>query len=225
MNRPADGPGPSLWFDAPIGFTELPLDADPEDRTVRVLDGLDAFYPQATAEQKLSAALSAEAGLRAQLAQGLCYAADCRYLAEDGQVILGTFQLFARPEPVGEPLTFAQRNARQLAAQRPDAEVGVLGLPCGRALVATEDRVVPVPAGTYGTERHGTATIRQLEVLLAHPDASHLLVLVFGTEHVAYWEEWLPVLAQALGGLSFYPPAAGGPGATPAGDRIRAAFG
>ncbi|MEY9947599.1 hypothetical protein [Kitasatospora sp. GAS1066B] len=218
------GPAPTLWFEAPIGFTELPLDADPAERTTQVLEGLDAFYPQATAEQKLSAALSGEAGLREQLAQGLVYGASCRYHAEDGRAIHGLFQLYVRAEAVGEPLTFAQRNAGPLAAAHPQAEVGVLGLPCGRALVTTEDSVVPVPGRTFGIAEDGTATVRQIQALLAHPGAQHLVAAVFSTEDLGYWEEWLPLVASALSGLSFYPPqeqAVGG-GVS---DRIREAFG
>ncbi|MDH6142607.1 hypothetical protein P3T35_004635 [Kitasatospora sp. GP30] len=222
--------GPAVWFEAPVGFTELPLDIDPGNRTTLILEGLDALYPQVPVEQKLSATLSAEAGLRAQLAQGLRYAASCLYRASDGRVIHGLFQLSVRATATGEPLTFAQRGAPRLAAARPHAEVGVLGLPCGRVLVATEDHMVRVPGTTFGVAEDSVVTLRQLEALLAHPDGRHLVAVVFSTGDLDYWEEWLPVLANALSGLSFYPPQADGP--PPPGttgdmgiDRIRQAFG
>ncbi|TQF02850.1 glycosyltransferase family 1 protein [Kitasatospora acidiphila] len=128
------------------------------------------------------------------------------------------------PVAGGEPLTFAQRNAEPLAQARPQAEVGVLGLPCGRALVTTEDSTVPVPGRTFGIAEDSTATVRQLQALLAHPDARHLVAAAFSTEDLEYWEQWLPIVAAALTGLSFYPPPQQTVGGG-ASDRIREAFG
>lgn len=200
--------GPSIWFDAPPGFVETPLDGTLEERLDRMADVFERQFPDVPLEQRLFTAANAELMLQAQFAEGLAHQSNCLYRAGDGTVIHGVFSLFIKPLETESSLTFADRTAGTLAASRPQAEVGVLHLPYGRAVVATEDRLVRLPGALYGLAEDGESLVRQVEVMIPHPVGRHLVLVVLSTEYLDYWEDWVMVLGTALEGLSFFAPQA-----------------
>ncbi|MET8626160.1 hypothetical protein ABZW30_20800 [Kitasatospora sp. NPDC004669] len=218
---------PSLWLSLPDGFTSVDLTEDLGDRMERMADGLDAVFADATPEQKLSLVVAAEAALQAQLREGAVHLSACVARASDGEPVLGLFTLFVRPEELGPPGSYPQRVAEQLAAARPEADVGVLELTLGRTAVAVRDVPVPVPGAYYGVSESTATTVRQTEFLIPHPWSPHVVAAVFTTEQVEYWEEWLPTVAAAISGISFYPPRNEALDDLPPGqwDNIRKAFG
>ncbi|MCC9306149.1 hypothetical protein LN042_03335 [Kitasatospora sp. RB6PN24] len=232
-------PTPLLWFSAPVGFVEVPLEGTAEERLDRLAAAFDAIGPDVPREQRLDTAVNAELLLQAQLAQGLVYLANCIYRTDDGEVIHAVFTIVVTRTETGGPLAFATQTTQRWAAARPQAEVGVLDLPCGRAAVATEDRLVTVPGELYGLEGTSESLVRQIEVAIPHPDGQHVALVVLSTEHLAQWADWATVVGTALRELSFQDPltalpqqqsriAHAGPGPSVAAaieDRIRRAFG
>ncbi|MFJ9847421.1 hypothetical protein ACIRYZ_44785 [Kitasatospora sp. NPDC101155] len=228
----------ALWFAAPVGFVEVPLDGTPEERLDRWSAAFDAIGSDIPQEQRIDTALNAEYLLQAQLLQGLVYLANCFYRTDEGEVIHAVFTILVTPTETGGPLTFAARTAEQWAAARPGAEVGVLDLPCGRAAVATEDRLVTVPGKLYGLEQDSESLVRQIEVAIPHPAGRHVALVVLSTEYPEHWEHWALAAGSALRELSFRDPLAVPPQRQPidrtgsvavvtagAEDRIRRAFG
>ncbi|MEU8924963.1 hypothetical protein AB0D10_29170 [Kitasatospora sp. NPDC048545] len=197
---------PPLWVSLPVGFTGIDLAAEPGDRMERMAIGLDAAFSDAGPEQKLSLVVAAETALQAQLREGAVHLSVCLARASDGAPVLGMFALFVRPEELGAPGSYPRRVAEELGDAWPEADVGVLELPVGRTAVAVRDLPVPVPGTVYGVPESIVTTVRQTEFLIPHPWSPHVVAAVFTTEQVEYWEEWLPAVAAAVSGISFYPP-------------------
>ncbi|WP_030256133.1 MULTISPECIES: hypothetical protein [Streptomyces] len=197
---------PPLWLTLPEGFTAVDLDEDLGDRMARAAEQLDALFPGARPEQKLSAVIAAETALQAQLREGAVHVSSCLVRAEDGEPVHGMFAVFLRPQEQGPPGSYPARVAEELAEAWPDADVGVVDLPVGRAALAARDLTVPVPGAVWGVPESTVSTVRQLELLLPHPWSPHVVAAVFTTEDLDYWDEWLPLLATAFRGISFHPP-------------------
>ncbi|MEU1290001.1 hypothetical protein [Kitasatospora sp. NPDC005856] len=218
---------PPLWLDLPAGFTTVDLDEDPGDRMARAAERLDALFPDAGAEQKLAAVIASETALQAQLREGAVHVSGCLVRASDGGPIHGVLSVFLRPQDLGEPGGYPARVAAELAEAWPDADVGVVELPLGRAALAARELTVPVPGAVWGVPESAVSTVRQLELLLPHPWSPHVVAAVFTTEDVDHWDEWLPLVAAAYRGISFYPPldGTGGTLSPERQDTIRKAFG
>ncbi|MFD0397585.1 hypothetical protein ACFV84_30555 [Kitasatospora sp. NPDC059811] len=218
---------PPLWLTLPAGFTPLDLDEDLGDRMARTAEGLDAAFPDARPEQKLSAVIAAETALQTQLREGAVHVSSCLVRAEDGEPIHGMLTVFVRPQDLGAPGSYPARIAEQLAEAWPDADVGVVDLPTGRAALAARDLAVPVPGAVFGVPDSTVNTVRQLELLIPHPWSPHVVAAVFTTEDLDHWDEWLPLLATAFRGISFHPPRDESADALPPDqwDNIRKAFG
>ncbi|MDH6706127.1 hypothetical protein P3T27_002850 [Kitasatospora sp. MAA19] len=218
---------PPLWLTLPAGFTTLDLDEDLGDRMARTAESLDAAFPGARPEQKLSTVIAAETALQAQLREGAVHVSSCLVRAEDGEPIHGMLTVFVRPQDLGAPGSYPARVAEQLAEAWPDADVGVVELPIGRAALAARDLSVPVPGAVFGVPESTVNTVRQLELLIPHPWSPHVVAAVFTTEDLEYWDEWLPLLATAFRGIAFHPPRNESADALPPHqwDNIRKAFG
>ncbi|WP_031078306.1 hypothetical protein [Streptomyces sp. NRRL WC-3742] len=197
---------PPLWFSLPEGFTPVDLEQDPADRVDLVANGVEAAFGAARPDQKLGLVIAAETALQAQLREGAVHLSLCLGRTSDGTVVQGMFAVFVRPEDLGAPGSYPRRAAAQLAEAWPEADVGVLELPIGRTVVAVRNVPVPVPAAVYGTSEPLVSTVRQAEFLIPHPWTSHVIAAVFTTEHVEYWDEWVPTIAGAVRGISFYAP-------------------
>ncbi|MFJ9842343.1 hypothetical protein ACIRYZ_18025 [Kitasatospora sp. NPDC101155] len=199
-------PTPSLWLTLPAGFTSVDLDEDLGDRMARTATALDSAFPDAHSEQKLSAVIAAETALQAQLREGAVHVSSCLVRAGDGEPIHGMLAVFVRPQELGPRGSYPDRAAEELAEAWPDADVGVVDLPLGRAALAARDLAVPVPGVVWGVSESTVSTVRQLELLIPHPWSPHVVAAVFTTEDLDHWSEWLPLLATAFRGISFHPP-------------------
>ncbi|MFE6055361.1 hypothetical protein ACFQ6N_31810 [Kitasatospora sp. NPDC056446] len=202
----SEATAPPLWLTLPAGFTAIDLDEDPGDRMQRSAELLDAVFPGAAPEQKLSAVIAAETALQAHLREGAVHVAGCLVRAEDGEPVHGMLAVFLRPQDPGPPGGYPARVAEELAEAWPDADVGVVDLPVGRAALAARDLTVPVPGAVWGVPGSTVSTVRQLELLLPHPWSPYVVAAVFTTEDLDHWDEWLPLLAAAFRGISFHPP-------------------
>ncbi|MFG3225389.1 hypothetical protein ACGF07_11515 [Kitasatospora sp. NPDC048194] len=199
-------PAPPLWLTLPPGFTAVDLDEDLGDRMARTASTLDSVFPDVRPEQKLGAVIAAETALQAQLREGVAHVASCLVRAEDGEPIHGMLAVFVRPEELDPRDSYPARVAEDLAEAWPDADVGVVELPVGRAALAARELAVPVPGAVRGVPEPSVSTVRQLELLIPHPWSPHVVAAVFTTEDIDYWSEWLPLLATAFRGISFHPP-------------------
>ncbi|MFI9363946.1 hypothetical protein ACIG5E_23260 [Kitasatospora sp. NPDC053057] len=197
---------PALWLTLPAGFTTVDLDEDLGDRMARAAESLDALFPDTLPEQKLSAVIAAETALQAQLREGAVHLSSCLVRAEDGEPIHGMLAVFVRPQELGPRDSYPDRAAEELAAAWPDADVGVVELPIGRAALAARELTVPVPGAVWGVPDSTVSTVRQLELLIPHPWSPHVVAAVFTTEDIDHWDEWLPLLATAFRGIAFHPP-------------------
>ncbi|GHF50577.1 hypothetical protein GCM10018790_30470 [Kitasatospora xanthocidica] len=222
-----DAENPPLWLTLPGGFTSVDPTEDLGDRMTRTAEQLDALFPDAAPEQKLSAVIAAETAFQAQLREGAVHVSGCLVRAEDGEPVHGMFTVFLRPQELGPPGSYPARVAEELAEAWPDADVGVVDLPVGRAALVARDVEVPVPGALWGVPGSTVSTVRQLELLLPHPWSPHVVAAVFTTEDLDHWDEWLPLLATAFRGISFHPPRDESADGLPAEqwDTIRKAFG
>ncbi|MEU9078975.1 hypothetical protein ACFYUY_18780 [Kitasatospora sp. NPDC004745] len=218
---------PPLWITLPGGFTAIDLDEDPGDRMARSAERLDTLFPGVGAEQKLGAVIAAETALQAQLREGAVHVSSCLVRAVDGEPLHGVLTVFLRPEDTGPVGSYPARVAEELAELWPGADVGVVDHPAGRAALSARQVAVPVPGAVWGVTESTVSTVRQLELLLPHPWSPHVVAAVFTTEDVDHWDEWLPLLATALRGISFHPPRDESRDALPPDqwDTIRQAFG
>ncbi|MGW2376113.1 hypothetical protein [Kitasatospora sp. NPDC001683] len=197
---------PTLWLTLPAGFTAVDLDEDLGNRMARAAESLDALFPDTLPEQKLSAVIAAETALQAQLREGAVHLSSCLVRAEDGEPIHGMLAVFVRPQELDPRGSYPDRTAEELAAAWPDADVGVVDHPLGRATLAARDLTVPVPGAVWGVPESTVSTVRQLELLIPHPWSPHVVAAVFTTEDIDHWDEWLPLLATAFRGIAFHPP-------------------
>ncbi|WP_033350571.1 hypothetical protein [Kitasatospora aureofaciens] len=203
---PTETDFPTLWLTLPAGFTTVDLDEDLGDRMARAAEGLDALFPGALPEQKLSAVIAAETALQAQLHEGAVHLSSCLVRAGDGEPIHGMFAVFVRPQELGPHGSYPDRAAEELARAWPDADVGVVELPIGRAALAARELTVPVPGTVWGVPDSTVSTVRQLELLIPHPWSPRVVAAVFTTEDIDHWDDWLPLLATAFRGIAFHPP-------------------
>ncbi|MFE4515065.1 hypothetical protein ACFRMQ_12855 [Kitasatospora sp. NPDC056783] len=218
---------PPLWLDLPAGFTAIDLDEDPGDRMARAAEQLDALFPDTGAEQKLAAVIASETALQAQLREGAVHLSSCLVRAGDGEPVHGVFAVFLRPQDLGDPGGYPARVAAELAEAWPDADVGVVELPLGRAALAARELTVTTPGVVWGVAEPSVGTVRQLELLIPHPWSPHVVAAVFTTEDIGHWDEWLPLIATAYRGISLHPPRDESRDALPPEqwDKVRKAFG
>ncbi|SCK48152.1 hypothetical protein H180DRAFT_04300 [Streptomyces sp. WMMB 322] len=197
-----------VWFTLPEGFTEIALDAKPEDRAAQLGETLHHLYPSAPVFEKLTAVAATEIMIQELLAQGAISISTFMYKRADGELCSGMLSAFATEQNVQPISSFGERLLGELTSTADDLECGIIKLAIGPVVLASRDTQTPDFASLLGDEAQDqtVSTQRQLEAYLPFPHGRSVLQLLFTTTDVEAWEDLLPVFAEVLNGVSFNPP-------------------
>jgi hypothetical protein len=212
-----------VWFQLPEGFVDIPLVETPRLRAQRMGEMLDATFPEAPLEEKLTLVAASELLTQGLLEAGAVHASSLLYRLAGGDVCSGTAIVFMEDQNVRPLETFADRTLKSASVEYQDVPVdkGALNLPCGPAVLIARDVAGPSLASVVQPAETGAAELnRQLEVYIPFPHGFSLLKVCFATPDLGAWEELLPAFGEFLNGIAFTPP--GTPKTREDGDSTRA---
>ncbi|MFF3762682.1 hypothetical protein ACFYYR_01085 [Streptomyces sp. NPDC001922] len=194
---------PDVWFVLPPGFFPVSLEGTAEERVVRMAEAVEALFPDAAPEQRLSLVLSGEYAVASMLGAGAVHLSHCLRRRDDGGLSQGMLAVFIKHLGSSEPLGMAQSIADQWFAENPDAEVGGVILPYGPAALCAVEHDIPIPAALFGAGdgeggEDGVTTLRQVQLAVPLHTGSHTLVFALSTEDVDQWDNYLQVMAELL---------------------------
>ncbi|MCH6163505.1 hypothetical protein [Streptomyces marispadix] len=198
-----------VWFQLPEGFVEIPLVETPQLRARRMGEMLDATFPAAPLEEKLTLVAASELLMQGLLDAGAIHASSFLYRLGDGDVCSGTAIVFMEDKNVRPLETFADRTLYSVSAEYADVPLdkGALSLPCGPAVLIAKDVAGPSLASVVQPGREGVTELnRQLEVYIPFPHGFSLLKVCFATPDLGAWEDLLPAFGEFLTGIAFAPP-------------------
>ncbi|WP_371791273.1 hypothetical protein OG285_15440 [Streptomyces sp. NBC_01471] len=195
---------------------EFDLEEDAEERMLRMTDGIERLFPDATPEQKLSVVVSGEYALQTLIAVGTAHASSCLLRMPDGRLSQGTLCVIVE-SPDGGPESqdrrgAAKRTAAQWHEQYPDAEVGLVMLPYGPAALCIRDQDLRIPGVIFGLDDPTPALIRQMEFCVPLGTGPGSALFTFMTEDVKHWAEYIEVVSGIMKSVSVDEP---GGGSTP----------
>jgi hypothetical protein len=93
------------------------------------------------------------------------------------------------------------RLVSAVASQDEHRTATPLELPCGRAHLIVEDRMVE-PLG----DGSASQAVRQAQIVVPAPDRSALATFALSTAHVHDWAGWMAVLGRVAASIAFAPP-------------------
>lgn len=206
--EPLQAPVP-VWFEAPVGFNEIPLGEDPKQRAGRMGELLDSLYPEAPFEEKLALVATSELMLHGLLEGGAIHVSSFMYRLDHDQVCSGTVVVSMEEKNLRPLDTFVERTLLSASSSYPEEELdtGAIDLPCGPAVLVTRDVAGPSLASALHPEEQSAPEVsRQLEVCIPFPNGSSLLKVCFTTPDLDAWEELFPAFGKFLTGISFTAP-------------------
>lgn len=198
-----------VWFRLPEGFTEIPLGGAPQERALGMGEMLEALYPEAPFDEKLTLVAASEFLVQGLLEDGAIHGSSFMYRLDDGQVCSGTAFAFMEEKNLRPLDTFAERTLMSVSEAYPGVPLdkGAIDLPCGPAVLVTQDVAGPSLASIVGAGQDAAPDVnRQLEVCIPFPHGLSLLKVCFATPDLEAWEGLFPVFGQFLSGISFTEP-------------------
>ncbi|NLU72915.1 hypothetical protein HCC61_09540 [Streptomyces sp. HNM0575] len=198
-----------VWFQLPEGFIEIPLVENPQLRAQRMGEMLEATFPAAPLDEKLTLVAASELLMQGLLDAGAIHASSFLYRLGDGDVCSGTAIVFMEDKNVRPLEIFAERTLYSASAEYTDVPLdkGELNLPCGTAVLIARDVAGTSLASIVQPTEGGAAEVnRQLEVYIPFPHGFSLLKVCFATPDLGAWEELLPAFGKFLTGIAFTPP-------------------
>ena len=211
-----------ITFQVPTDFQELDLQATVETNVNKLLAYLDGVTPKPSDAEKAHAVLAQQAMYEMLSAAGAVYAGTYLYkpTKDDPSQKLASVILTvtARPSELSNADT-VHRLARTMGAVYPEAEVAVMRLQCGLAVMMTEERKVPKPANLLDDAEAATV-VRQLHVFVPIPGRLAMADFAIATENLTDWSSCVEILAEVCRTITFDDAAA----AEPAGKTIEAGW-
>ncbi|GAA2992233.1 hypothetical protein LV75_006491 [Actinokineospora diospyrosa] len=191
-----------MSFSVPEQFREIDFSVSAEDNTNKLLDELTALDPRPSDEQIAHAVLAQQAMYEMLAAAGAVWAG-ILLCAPEGEGHLSSIMLTvtARPSELANEQT-VHRLARTMGAIYPDAEVGVVRLPCGDAVVLTEEAKVEKPVNLLA-DGGGPTLVRQMHVFVPIPDRCAMADFAVATENVPQWEECVDIVGAVCKTIEF----------------------
>ncbi|MEV7418610.1 hypothetical protein [Streptomyces sp. NPDC089919] len=199
-----------LTFSVPDAFQDLDFQVSAEVNTNRLLDNLESLTPRPGQEQIAHAVLAQQTMYETLAAAGAVYA---------GVLLSGPtkdnptkplssvlLSVTARPSELSNEHT-VRRLSRTMGALYPEAEVGVVVLGCGPAVVITQDTKVSSPANLLENDMKPTV-VRQAHVFVPIPGRLAMADFSLATENIEEWEDCLELLGATLATIAFTEPAA-----------------
>ncbi|WP_121016894.1 hypothetical protein [Streptomyces sp. 3211.6] len=194
-----------LSFGVPEDFQDIDFAVSAEVNTNRLIDRLNMVDPQPSEAEIAHAVLAQQSMYEMLSAAGAVYAGTLLSgpTREEPEKRLSsvTLTVTARPSELSNELT-VHRLARTMGALYPDAEVGVVRLEAGPAVLLTEERKVERPVNLLG-EGGGATVVRQLHVFVPIPGRLAMADFAIATENTAEWEDCVEILAQVCRTIVF----------------------
>ncbi|MCD9193447.1 hypothetical protein [Streptomyces albireticuli] len=194
-----------LSFQVPKEFTAIDFSASAEVNTNRLIDRLKTAAPGASKEEVAHAVLTQQSMYELLSAAGAVYAGTLMYRPEKAKPGVGVASVVltvtARPAELSNEQT-VHRLARTMGAIYPDAEVGVVRLAAGPAVLMTEERKVERPVNLLG-DGGGPTVVRQLHTFVPIPGRLAMADFAIATENLADWNSCVEILAEVCRTITF----------------------
>ncbi|WP_156892936.1 hypothetical protein [Actinokineospora enzanensis] len=191
-----------MSFSVPEQFHEVDFTVSAEDNTNKLIDKLNMVNPRPSDEQIAHAVLAQQAMYEMLAAAGAVWAGIllCRPEGE-GHLSSVMLTVTARPSELANEQT-VHRLARTMGAIYPDAEVGVVRLPCGDAVVLTEEAKVDRPVNLL-VDGGGPTRVRQMHVFVPIPDRYAMADFAVATENIPQWDECVDIVGAVCKTIEF----------------------
>ncbi|MFH8346384.1 hypothetical protein [Streptomyces sp. NPDC018045] len=187
-----------LSFSVPEMFRDIDFTVTAETHTDRLIADLTGLDPRPTDDEIAHAIVSQQAMYEMLAAAGAVYAGillSGPTEEEPGKPLSSMLlSVTARPSELSNEDT-VHRLARTMGAIYPDAEVGVVKLPTGSAVLLTEESKVPRPVNLLNAGG-GPTVVRQLHVFVPVPGRLAMADFAIATENIAEWDDCVEIIGQ-----------------------------
>ncbi|MEU9334403.1 hypothetical protein AB0D49_14765 [Streptomyces sp. NPDC048290] len=196
-----------LTFSVPAQFQSLDLTASAEENTNRLLDQLGQLDPAPSQEETAHAILAQQTMFEMLTAAGAVYAgvllAKTPASAPPERQHLTSVMLtvLCRPSELNNADT-VKRLARTMGALHPNAEVGVVNLRQGQAVLLTQDSSVDKPVNLLVSDDQ-PSVVRQLHAFVPIPGRLAMADFSIATENIAEWDHCVDILAGVCSTIAF----------------------
>ncbi|MEU1075961.1 MULTISPECIES: hypothetical protein [unclassified Streptomyces] len=194
-----------LSFSVPEMFRDIDFTVTAETQTDRLITDLTSLDPLPTDDEIAHAIVSQQAMYEMLAAAGAVYAGILLSgpTEDEPEKPLSSMLLSvtARPSELSNEDT-VHRLARTMGAIYPDAEVGVVMLPAGPAVLLTEESEVPRPVNLLNAGG-GPTVVRQLHVFVPVPGRLAMADFAIATENIAEWDACVEIIGQVCKTITF----------------------
>ncbi|MFF7233369.1 hypothetical protein BX264_4149 [Streptomyces sp. 2333.5] len=194
-----------LSFSVPEMFRDIDFTVSAEANTNKLIADLTSLDPRPADDEIAHAIVSQQAMYEMLSAAGAVYAGILLSgpTEQEREKPLSSVLLSvtARPSELSNEDT-VHRLARTMGAIYPDAEVGVVRLPTGPAVLLTEESKVPQPVNLLNAGG-GPTIVRQLHVFVPIPGRLAMADFAIATENIAEWENCAEILGQVCKTITF----------------------
>ncbi|MFJ2745692.1 hypothetical protein ACIO3O_39235 [Streptomyces sp. NPDC087440] len=194
-----------LSFQVPEVFRDINLGISAEENTNKLIDDLKTLTPRPSDEDIARAAVSQQSMYEMLSAAGAVYA---------GILLTGPSQdapeqtlssllltVTARPSELSNDRT-VHRLARTMGAIYPEAEVGVVNLHTGPAVVLTEETKVERPVNLLADDTSPTF-VRQMHIFVPVPGRTAMADFSIATENIAAWDDYVDIIGGVCKTITF----------------------
>ncbi|MFE7540960.1 hypothetical protein [Streptomyces platensis] len=181
-------------FSVPEGFEAVDFARSPVERAEKTVEKLSSLTPKPTDEEMLHAVITQQSMVDLLAESGCVYAGILltRSSAQEHAPASLMLTVNVRPSELDNSDTL-ERLATTLAATHPDAEVGVVVLPIGPAVLLTEDTGVGQAANLLDVAE--ATKVRQLHAFVPIPGRTAMADFSISTENTADWDDYVDILA------------------------------
>ncbi|MEU5902591.1 hypothetical protein [Streptomyces venezuelae] len=194
-----------LSFQVPDPFQDLGFQLSPAENTNKLLDKLQSISPKPSDEQIAHAALAQQAMYEMLSSAGAAYAGVLLSGPSpehpDRPLSSVLLSVIARPSELANEDT-VHRLSRTMGALYPEAEVGVVRLKTGPAVLVTEETKVEQPVNLLVDDSAPTR-VRQLHVFVPIPGRYAMADFCIATENVDEWDDCVQILARVCDTITF----------------------
>ncbi|MFD4400931.1 hypothetical protein [Kitasatospora sp. NPDC058397] len=194
-----------ISFQVPEAFTDLDFSVSAEVNTNRLIERLNMVDPKPSDEEIGAAVLTQQTMYELLSAAGAVYAGTLLYgptkEKPEEKLASAILTVTARPSELSNEQT-VHRLARTMGAIYPDAEVGVVRLEAGPAVLLTEERKVERPVNLLG-DGGGPTVVRQLHVFVPIPGRLAMADFAIATENLPEWDSCVEILAEVCRTITF----------------------
>ncbi|MEU6171095.1 hypothetical protein ABZ832_04135 [Streptantibioticus parmotrematis] len=194
-----------MSFEVPEVFHDIDFSVSAETNTNTLIERLNMVDPKPSQEEMAHAVLAQQTMYELLSAAGAVYAGTLLYgptkEKPDAKLASAILTVTARPSELSNEQT-VHRLARTMGAVYQKAEVGVVRLAAGPAVLLTEERKVEKPVNLL-TEGGGPTVVRQLHVFVPIPGRLAMADFAIATENLAEWDSCVEILAEVCRTITF----------------------